>query len=160
METVVKRLYEGLFLVDSALAASQWDGVQGAIQKILDRAEAEVVTMKKWDERRMAYEVKGKERGTYILTYFHCNADRIGGIERDVQLSEQILRVLMLRTDRMSQKDIERATPLELHPIEEPAAEESEATAAEPETTEAPVVAEEAAEAEPAPETEEPDKES
>lgn len=116
METAVKRLYEGLFLVDSALAAAQWDELMGMIRKILDRAGADVVSLKKWDERKLAYEVKGKERGTYILVYFHCDPTRISGIERDVRLSEQLLRVMILRTDRMSREDMEKATPAELHP--------------------------------------------
>ena len=51
MDTVVKKLYEGMFLVDSALAASDWDGVNDAVKTVLDRSEAEVVSLKKWDER-------------------------------------------------------------------------------------------------------------
>ena len=43
MDTAVKRLYEALFLVDSGQAAADWDGVTGAITKVLDRAGAEVV---------------------------------------------------------------------------------------------------------------------
>ena len=112
MDTVVKRLYEALFLVDSGQAASDWDGVTGAIKKVLDRAEAEVVEINKWDERRLAYDVNKKSRGTYILVYFNCDTSKIASIERDVQLSEAIVRVLVLRTDNMSKEDIERDTPL------------------------------------------------
>ena len=126
METAVKRLYEGLFLIDSALAASQWDQMLEGIRKILDRADAEVVSMKKWDERKLAYEIRGKGRGTYILVYFHCDPSRISGIERDVHLSETILRVLILRTDRMRPEDIGKVTPADLHP-EEPSADDAAA---------------------------------
>ena len=96
METVSIRLYEGLFLVDSDLAASDWDKVNSAIRRILERSDAEIVSMKKWDERRLAYEIQGKSRGTYILTYFNVAGDKIGAIERDVQLSESIMRVLIV----------------------------------------------------------------
>jgi len=112
LETATKRLYEGLFLIDSARAASDWDGTIGAIEKVLSRADAEVVTLNKWDERRLAYDVKGKSRGTYILVYFNCDPLKVSAIERDVQLSEDILRVMILTTERMSQEDIERETPL------------------------------------------------
>ncbi|MHC4986881.1 MAG: 30S ribosomal protein S6 [Planctomycetota bacterium] len=113
METALKRLYEGMFLVDSALAAQDWQKILDEVQRILDRAEADVVSLKKWDERRLCYDVQGKSRGTYILVYFNCDTDKVKGIERDVQLSELITRVLVLRTDRMSKQDIERPTPLE-----------------------------------------------
>ena len=109
MET--KRIYEALFLVDSALAASQWDHVMEVIQKILDRAEARVISIRKWDERKLAYEIAGKSRGTYILAYFECSSSKIRPLERDVQLSEEILRVLVVRTDRMTQEDMEKPTP-------------------------------------------------
>jgi len=114
LSTAVKRLYEGMFLVDSNEAASDWQGVIDAIEKIFSRADAEVVSLKKWDDRRMTYQIKKKSRGTYILTYFNADPLKITSIERDVQLSEQILRVMVLTTDRMSQEDIDRATPLDL----------------------------------------------
>lgn len=128
MDTVIKKLYEGLFLVDSGEAASDWDGVMGTIKKMLERGDADVVSIKKWDERRLAYEVNGKERGTYILTYFNGDPAKITGIERDVQLSERITRVMILRTDVMEQEDIDRDTPVER--VEKHAAAEAEAAIA------------------------------
>lgn len=113
METAVKRLYEGMFLVDSALAAQDWQKILDEVQRVMDRAEAEVVSLRKWDERRLCYEIQGKDRGTYILVYFNCETSKIGAIERDVQLSELITRVLVLRTDKMSPEEIESPTPLE-----------------------------------------------
>lgn len=111
METAIKRLYEGLFLVDSAEAASDWDGVIGTIEKVLSRAECEVVSLEKWDERKLTYDIIKKSRGTYILTYFNCDPLKITAIERDVQLSEHIMRVLVLTTDKMSEDDLKRETP-------------------------------------------------
>jgi len=113
LETAMKRLYEAMFLIDSSLAATEWDAVRGTIEHILTRHGGEIVSFKKWDERRLAYEIEGKSRGTYILVYFRGAADQIGAIERDVQLSERILRVLILRTDRMKAADLDKATPLE-----------------------------------------------
>ena len=111
METVVKKLYEAMFLVDSAEAAADWDGVIETIEKLLEKAEAEIVSIRKWDERRLAYEIKGCSRGTYILCYFRVNGEEIGGIERDVQLSERIMRVLILCAEAVSQEDVDKDTP-------------------------------------------------
>ena len=163
METAVMKLYEGLFLVDSADAAADWSAVTGAVEKILSRAGAEVVSLDKWDERKLAYDMKGKSIGTYILTYFNCETSKIGAIERDVQLSEQILRVMILTTERMSEADIKKDTPSALtakaaeaaavRAAEKAAVEEAEAAAAEKAALEAEAAAkaeaEVAAEAEP-----------
>lgn len=123
----VKRLYEGMFLVDSTLAAADWEGTLALVENILKRADAEVVVMRKWDERRLAYDIEHKSRGTYILTYFKADTQRIGGIEKDVQLNEKIMRVLILTTEGRPQDMIDRdiaglpaPTPV---PAPEPAAE-------------------------------------
>jgi len=109
----VKKLYEAMFLVDSAQAESDWDGIIGAIETILKRAEAEIVSMKKWDERRLAYEIQKKSRGTYILCYFMADGQKISAIERDVKLAERIMRVLILSAETRSQEDVDKATPAE-----------------------------------------------
>jgi len=108
---VEKKLYEGMFLVDSAKAASDWDGINSAINKILDRVNAEVVTMRKWDDRKLAYDIRGVSRGTYILCYFRADGGQIQEIEKAVQLSEKIIRALILKTDQMTQEDIDKETP-------------------------------------------------
>ena len=110
MKTVVKKLYEAMFLVDSA-QATDWDRINTIIKNILERSEAEIVSLKKWDERKLAYEINGQSRGTYILCYFEVDGEKIRDIEREVRLSEQIMRVLILSAENMSQKDIEKDTP-------------------------------------------------
>ncbi len=138
METVVKRTYEGLFLVDSGEAAADWNQVTGAIEKILSRSESEVISLRKWDDRRLAYEIDKKNRGTFILVYFDCDPDRIGSIERDVQLSEKVIRVLILRTDRMTAEMMDKPTPA----MVESAAAEARVAAAEAKAAEAAAAAE------------------
>ena len=105
------RLYEGLFLIDSALAAADWEGVNATITAVLKKFGAEIVSMKKWDETRLAYEIRGKSRGTYILCYFRAEGASIREIERSIQLSGQIMRVLILNAEHMSAEDIEKGMP-------------------------------------------------
>ncbi len=108
METVAKRLYEGMFLVDSAQAAADWEGTLSAINTILQRADAEVVSMRKWQERKLTYDIDHKSRGTYILCYFNVDGRRISGIEKDVLLSEKVMRALILTTEKRPAEMIER----------------------------------------------------
>jgi small subunit ribosomal protein S6 len=96
---MTKKLYEAMFLVDSAQAASDWDGTMAAVKRVLERADAEVVYLEKWVDRRLAYEITHKARGTYILCYFKAEGTKIAGIEKDVNLSEQIMRVLILTAE-------------------------------------------------------------
>lgn len=99
--------YEAMFLLDAGVATN-WDVVEGEINRLMERAGAELLCCRKWDDRRLAYEIKGRKRGFYVLVYFRADPTRIGGLERDVQLSEQILRVLVLRADTVSAEQIAR----------------------------------------------------
>ena len=99
-------IYEGMFLFPQS-AAADFAGVITHINEILDRADAEVIAMKKWDERRLAYDIKGNKRGLYILTYFKADRTKLAGIERDCNLSELLLRSLILRADHIPTEEIE-----------------------------------------------------
>ena len=111
METAVrKKLYEAMFLVDSA-QASDWDKVIATLETVLKKADSEIVSIRKWDDRKLAYEINGKARGTYILCYFRADGEKVREIEKAVQLSEQIMRVLILSAELMSREDIEKDTP-------------------------------------------------
>jgi small subunit ribosomal protein S6 len=126
LETAVEnRLYEAMFLVDAAEAEADWDNIESNVRNILERVEADIVSLKKWDTRRLAYDIDKKSRGTYILCYFRGDGTRIGEIERTVQLSERIMRVLILCVDHIVQDDIEKDTPVML------AEKQEEGTAAE-----------------------------
>lgn len=111
METVTKRLYEALFLIDAAEAAADWQGVIDHVKKILERNGAEIISERKWDDRPLAYPIMGKKRGVYILVYFNATSDKLASMENDIRLSERILRSLILRGDHITQADMDKDTP-------------------------------------------------
>ena len=100
--------YEGMFLFDPAVL-TDWESVQKEVARLLERAGGQIVACSRWDERRLAYEIKGRKRGVYALTYFKAEPDRISGIERDVNLSESALRCLILRVDHMTDEEMKEA---------------------------------------------------
>ena len=117
------RQYEALFLLNPSYATGSWETAKGEVEHILHRANADILHIRKWDERRLAYEIGGQKRGVYILAFFKCEGPKIAGIERDVQLSENILRCLVLKADHLAIKDIEAMQP------QQPVAEEHDTRA-------------------------------
>ena len=105
------RMYEGMFLVDAGDGTADWEGVLAAVNTVLSRAKAEIVSVCKWDERRLAYPIGNCKRGIYILGYFRADPAMITGIERDVVLSETLVRAMILRADRIPQEVIDADTP-------------------------------------------------
>jgi small subunit ribosomal protein S6 len=112
LKTAAKKVYEAMFLVDSVQAATDWEGTNSLIKTILEKAEAQIISIRKWDERKLAYDIAKKSRGAYILCYFNAPTSKITQIERDVQLSEKIMRVLILRGDHLTKEDMEKETPI------------------------------------------------
>lgn len=110
--------YEMMLLFDPAFA-SEFQKAKQEVERILTRAGAEVVFLEKWDERKLAYEIKGRKRGCYVLAFFKCDPTKVAGIERDSRLSESILRVLIKRADHLTEEHMKMLLPQE-QAVDEP----------------------------------------
>jgi small subunit ribosomal protein S6 len=97
--------YEGMFLFPQA-ATSNLGEVVDHLNSIFDRAKAEVIAMKKWDERKLAYEIGKHRRGLYILTYFSAPGESMAQLERDANLSDHILRFMVIRADHLTDEEM------------------------------------------------------
>lgn len=100
--------YEGMFLLSQAVAANLGDAV-AHIRQIIEKAGGSIISMRKWDERRLAYEIKKQKRAMFILVYFSAPAPRLHEIERSCNLSEQILRNLIIRADHLTEDEMKAA---------------------------------------------------
>jgi small subunit ribosomal protein S6 len=100
--------YEAMFLFDPTFAAS-FDACESEVKRLMERAEAELLFCRKWEERRLAHRIKGRKRGVYALVYFKAPPDKIKPLERDAQISENILRLLVVRADYATPEMMEMA---------------------------------------------------
>lgn len=103
--------YEGMFLFDPTFGAS-FENCEAEVRRLMERAGAELLFCQKWDERRLAYRIQGRKRGVYVLTYFKAPSEKVASLERDVQLAENILRVLVLRAEGITPDAMEKALAL------------------------------------------------
>lgn len=97
--------YEAMFLIGQSTAADL-GSVITHIDELLKRADAKLVSMAKWDERRLAFEIDKQKRGLYIIAYFEAPAQKIAQLDRDCQLSETIMRVLVTRADHLTLEEM------------------------------------------------------
>src|SRR5688500_11971210 len=101
-----RNTYEAMFLL-GAVAQADADQALSLPRGIIERHAGEIIVLKKWDERKLAYEIGGQKRGTYVIAFFKAGGDALSAIERDVKLSEQVLRVLILRADHLNKDEME-----------------------------------------------------
>jgi small subunit ribosomal protein S6 len=100
--------YEGMFLFPQAAVANLQAAVDH-VREILSRGDAEVLSLFKWDERRLAYEIRGNKRGVYLLAYFRAPGVKMTEIERACRLSETLLRSMVIRADHLKVEQMQNA---------------------------------------------------
>jgi small subunit ribosomal protein S6 len=107
------RLYEGLFLFNAATVGSNIAQATDIVHELVKRAGGTVEVAYKWDDRKLAYKLEGQKRGLYILAYFNVDGSQVAHIERDVNLSEDVLRCLIIRADHIGETELELARDAE-----------------------------------------------
>jgi small subunit ribosomal protein S6 len=109
-----QQTYEAMFLFGGA-AAQDAEGAIRTARGMIERHGGQILVIKKWDERKLAYEVNGQKRGTYIIAYFTAPGAGVTAIERDVKLSEDVLRIMIVKADHLNQEEMAAVEP---QPIE------------------------------------------
>ena len=100
------RTYEGMFLFPQSATANLQEAADH-VKAILDECGATVLTFRKWDDRRLAYEVQGNKRGVYFLAYFTAPTTSLAEIERRCNLSEDLLRMMVTSAEHIPSEIIE-----------------------------------------------------
>jgi small subunit ribosomal protein S6 len=133
--------YEFMFILDPTLDDAASLAVVERVEGIVKGQGGDIVSLKPWERRRLAYPIAGHHEGLYILCYFDAPPASIQGIESRVRLAEGVLRFIVLRTDKETR---ERDQAADLRRREERAA-RAAAAAAEAAAKAAEEAAEEAA---------------
>lgn len=92
--------YEFMFILDPTLDDTASLAVVERVEGIVKGQGGEIVSLKPWERRRLAYPIGGHHEGLYILCYFDAPPASIRGIESRVRLAEGVLRFIVLRTDK------------------------------------------------------------
>ena len=97
------RLYEGMFIISDTVAGADWEAAVKHVEDLLKNRGAEILKSEKWEDRKFAYKLKGYKRGSYLLIYFNAPEDSISPMKRDFELSDNVLRTLIVKVDRVGE---------------------------------------------------------
>ncbi len=106
--------YEGMFLLGPA--GAEPENAIKIVRGMIEKHDGKIQVIKKWDERKLAYEIGKQKRGTYIIAFFRAEGAAVSAIERDVKLSEEVLRALVTRADHLSEKEMAAVEPQPIAP--------------------------------------------
>ena len=93
--------YEAMLLFPQS-ANVDLKGTVEFIKDVLTKNGAEIVSLKKWGDRQLAYTINKQKRGVYILVYFNAPTDKMAAIDRAFNLSETVMRHLITRADHLT----------------------------------------------------------
>jgi small subunit ribosomal protein S6 len=98
-DALAQNVYEGLFILDPNRYGHDPDGVSGQLPALIVKLGGEILVSRLWEERRLAYPVKGHRKGTYWLIYFRLEGDQLSELKKQCLINENLLRGLFLKVD-------------------------------------------------------------
>ena len=100
-------VYESMFLLDNAVVREDWKKAKAVVTDTLEKHGAAVKSCRRWDERKLAYPIRSKNRGTFLMCYFEMGNEHIAAMRREFELNERVLRYLILRAEEVPASELE-----------------------------------------------------
>ncbi len=151
------RRYETIVIVDPDLGEEQRGPVFDRIRELIPQKGGLLVEFDEWGGRKLAYEIKKKQRGYYVRVDYCGGGDLVSEMERQFRIDDRVMKYMTVLLDKeadmeriqeaMSESEAEAETATETEAVEAPEA-PAEATAeekpaeAEPETAPEPTESE------------------
>jgi len=85
-------VYEGMFILDPSKYSRDPAGSAQQINDLIAQFGGTVLAARLWDERKLAYPINGHKKGVYWLTYFKMPAGQLTALERQCEISDDIIR--------------------------------------------------------------------
>lgn len=98
------RYYELMFVLKPTLTEEEVVSRVDFVKEILSKNEASIECEVNMGMRKLAYEVKKYERGTYTVFYFKAPAVAIKEIERILRIAEEVIKFMTVKYE--SKKEI------------------------------------------------------
>lgn len=93
--------YETILIARQDVSATQAEALADQFQGFLTAEGGEIARREYWGLRNLAYRIKKNRKGHYVLLNYTAPASAVQEMERNMRLSEDILRYMTVRTDDM-----------------------------------------------------------
>jgi small subunit ribosomal protein S6 len=90
-------VYEGLFILDSNKFARDRENLTRDVEGLVGAAGGELLVSRLWEERRLAFPIKGQRKGSYWLMYFRMPTQQLKELTRACEIHDPILRQMFVK---------------------------------------------------------------
>lgn len=93
------RNYEIMFILSTQLTDEEKQAGVAFVEETLKVAGAAEVKTEVWGDRKLAYPIKKKENGYYVLTTFQIDGIKLAEVEARLNIEESILKYMIVKND-------------------------------------------------------------
>jgi small subunit ribosomal protein S6 len=95
--------YESVFIARQDVSAAQVDGLTDGFAKIIQDQGGKVAKKEYWGLRNLAFRIKKNRKGHYVLFNLDAPAAAVKEMERNMRISEDIIRFLTVRVEELEE---------------------------------------------------------
>jgi len=117
------RDYELVYILDPGLSEEAVTELIERFKTLASGQGAEIKSQERWEKRRLAYEIKDKREGVYVVMELKALPEAVQEIDRVLKITEGVLRHLIVRVEegkstRVSELRSETRASAETRPSE------------------------------------------
>lgn len=91
------RDYELVYIISPEVDEEVLESTTGSVKQYITGNGGVVSEEERWGKRRLAYPIKRHQEGNYVLTRFKMEPEWSKGLEANLEISENVLRHLLIR---------------------------------------------------------------
>ena len=95
--------YESVYIARPDISAAQVEALTQRLTEIIETSGGRVTKNEYWGLKNLAYRIKKNRKGHYSLLNIDAPSGAVGEYERNMRLSEDVLRYLTVRVDELEE---------------------------------------------------------
>ncbi len=96
-------LYESVFIARQDIPAQEVESLADGYAGLISENGGEVKRREYWGLRNLAYRIKKSRKGHYIMMHIEAPSGAISEMERNMRISEDVLRYMTLRVEELEE---------------------------------------------------------
>ena len=121
------RRYETIVIIDPDISEEDRTALLSRTQEIIPQQEGVFIQEDQWGMKKMAYEIKKKPRGYYVLLDYCGTGQAVDELERFFRIDDRVMKYMTVQTDPTADADKILAEIAEVKQQKEAAAQEAAA---------------------------------
>jgi small subunit ribosomal protein S6 len=93
------KAYEVIVILDPAMTEEEVERQIDEIKELVIKGNGEIQDIQRWGKRRLAYLVKKRREGYYVLFRLMIDPKTLSSLEKNFKISEKILKYMKVRSE-------------------------------------------------------------